>query len=396
MTDEPRNAQVELIKKEFDVVPAIPLPEKVNVVRSLFHAVSLIEEPVLRLQNLKDILDSKAKYAVEFASLQALDFAKFLTFADIVVANHLFNDASFTTPEIQTQILEAFVQKQAEITNSEVTNRFVQAIAEGVRKMHTTETAMYLNVARRLSSENFTASEPLHDAIIQAATTAGDPTVRKQAFDNLFEFSPKLSAAKKTEFENHVLSVIEKESVVDVASLLSSIPEKVNQSNFDLWKLVSTVNVRLASLDQPTLENMAGILLHPHVTKELGSKNMDRIIMTLVGLVNSSDVGKQTYARNKLPDFIFATEDKKALLNRIVRIIESGPAPESLSTLSILQSMHGLWAAEPKLKKEFADELKSGAKRIKEKEIKEAMIRTSNELVPPLFPKNEDPASLIK
>ena len=107
-------------------------------------------------------------------------------------------------------------------------------------------------------------------------------------------------------------------------------------------------------------------------------------------------MGKQTYARNKLPDFIFATEDKKTLLNRIVRIIESGPAPESLSTLSILQSMHGLWAAEPKLKKEFADELKSGAKRIKDKEIKEAMVRTSNDLVPPLFPKNDDPASLIK
>ena len=397
LTDEPRNAQVELIKKEFDVVPAIPLPEKVNVVRSLFHAVSLIEEPVLRLQNLKDILDSRAKYTVEFASLQALDFAKFITFADIEAVNHLFADAPFTTIEIQTQILEAFIQKQTEMGKGEIADRFIQAIADGIRKMHTTETAMYLNVARRLTPDNFTGSELLHDSIIQAATTAGDPTVRKQTFDSLFEFSAKLSPAKKAEFENHVLGVIEKDSIADVVALLSGIPEKINQSSFDLWKLVTTANKRLESLNQPELEQMINILLHhPAVNKELGSKNTDRIIMTLVGLLNSSDASKQAYVRAKLPDFVIGTEDKKALLNRLVRIIESGPVSESLSTLSILQSMHGLWAADPKLKKEFAEELKSGVKRIKDKEIKDAMTRTSNELVPPLWVKKDDPASLIK
>ncbi len=382
LTDEPRNAQVELIKKEFDEATIQP-PEKVNVIRSLFHTVGLLEEPTLRLQNLKDILDAKTKYTTEFASLQSVDFDKFITFADMEVVTLLFSDAPFATPPIQIQLLEAFITKQNEIGKGEVTNRFIQGIADGIKKMDA-YSGSYLNMAKRLTTENFTGSELLQDALIESATKAGDPNVRQESFDGLVELSPKLLPSKKKIFEDVILEIIEKNPIGEAVAMIGNIPAKINKANFDLGKLVAVANKRVTISNHPDAEQLVNILIHPAVVAEIGVSFSDKVLENIIEILGSADVDKRTYVRGKLPDFIVRASNQAELLKKIVRTMASNPVSENIQTINTVQGMSDFWSNNPKLKNYFANDLKTFAREIRDKETKELMIKTSNEMVPPI------------
>ncbi len=384
LTDEPRNAQVEYIKREYDA-PQVQPPEKVNIVRSLFHAISLIEEPTLRLQKLKDIFDAKVKYATEFASLQSVDFNKFISFADIDLINRLFIEAPFTTVGIQNQILSAFIAKQEDIKKGDLTDRFIQAIAEGIKR-NDANTTIYLNLVKKLTPENFSGSDLIQEALLETYQKVGDP-LKQEIFDTLLEFKDKLSPTKRQNFEELVLNIIESGTISEAVSMLGNIPIKINKVNFDLSKIVLAAKKRITTSNDSEFEQWVNILVHPEIRKEFGPRNFDVIILTLVGVVGDGDVAKRSYIRGKLPDLVSYTENKSGLLKRVVQSIRSGPISESTPTLITVQGMSDFWSASPDLKKDFAKELKTVAKQTKDKEIKDLMIKSSNEMVPPVEPK---------
>ncbi|HEV7424209.1 MAG TPA: P-loop NTPase fold protein, partial [Candidatus Paceibacterota bacterium] len=266
LTDEPRNAQVELIKKEFDVV-GIQLPEQINIVRSLFHAISLIEEPTIRLQKLKDVIDAKTKYAAEFASLQSVDFNKFISFADIEIINRLLMETPFNVINIQTQMLEAFINKQQEIGKGEITDRFIQTISEGIKRNDASST-VYLGIAKKLSADNFTSADSLQDALVETYVNATEP-LKQEVFDALISF--KLSAPAKVKLETILLTIVEKNPIGEAVSMIGNIPTKINKENFDLYKLVSVANKRVETSNHPEMEQLVNILIHPAVNAEIGT-----------------------------------------------------------------------------------------------------------------------------
>jgi len=380
LTDEPRNAQVELIKNEFDVA-AIQPPEKVNVVRSLFHATGLIEEPVLRLQKLKDILDAKAKFSVEFASLQSVDFGKFITFADIDVISRLFSEAPFSEFALEVQILKAFISKQAEIGKGEILDRFIQAVSDGVKKVDANSTT-YLNLVKKLTPENFSGNDPIQGSLLEAYTNATDP-LKQEAFDTVLSFKDKLSPAKQQEFENILLKVIEDNPIGEAIAMLGNIPTKINKNNFNLSKFIPPIQKRIASLNNSELEQWVNILIHLAIKDEMGPKNTDVILSSLTEVINDADPARRSYIRGKLPDIISYSDKKSSLLKQIIQHITSGIFAESSQTLSTVLGMSDFWNSNPELKKEFAKELKTSAGNIKEKELKELVIKSSNEMTPP-------------
>ena len=388
LTDEPRNAQVELIRKEFDA-PEIQPPEKVNIVRSLFHAVSLIEEPTLKLQKLKDIFDAKKKLATEFASLQSVDFDKFIPFADMDIINRLFSDAPFTSVALQSQILKAFVSKQAELPKGEITERFIQAIAEGIQK-YDANSSTYLALVRKLTPENFSGSDALQGAMLEAYQKAGDP-FKQEAFEIILILKDKLSVPRKQEFEKLILNVIEEGAIGDAVAMLGNIPEKINSKNFDISRIAESAKKKIGSLPSGELPQWVNILVHPAIMKEFENKNLDPIIASLVEIIDDADAGKRSYIRGQLPAFLPYSNAKLALIKRIVQSIAAGPLSESTPTLSVVQGMSDFWSANPDLKDEFAKELKSA--KSKEKEIKDLMVKSSNELVPPPPPKKKKESS---
>lgn len=383
LTDEPRNAQVEHIKKEFDVAQIQP-PEQVNVVRSIFHAVSLIEEPTLRLQKLKDTLDAKTKYKTQFASLQSVDFAKFITFADSDVANRLLTEAPFTDVPVQSQLLKAFTTKQSEMKDAVVVAKFIDIIVEGVKKNDGNSSAS-LQLVRGLSPDVFAASEVAQSALIETYPKAADP-LKQEILDTLIESKDRLLPHKLNEFEKVVITTIETASIADALAVMSRVPDRINKKNFSIEKIGDAAINRIPSTpNKGELEQWANILIHPNIRSELGTKYVDKVVRSLIEILDDSDMEKRSYVRGKLPELIALTDDKASTIKAIVNSIASGPLAESSQTLSVVQGMSDFWSSNPDLKKEFAKELK--AAKSKEKEVKELMVKSSNELVPPPEPK---------
>ena len=384
LTDEPRNAQVETIKKEYEA-PEIQPPEKVNIVRSLFHAISMIEEPTLKVQKLKDVLDARTKFATEFSSLQSVDFDKVITFAGIEIINRLFSQTPFTEFALQNQILKAFLAKQSDLGKGEVADRFIQAIAEGVKK-NDANSSTFISLVRKLTPENFSGSDIVQSVLLDMYQNAADP-IKQESFEVLLDLKDKLSASRNSEFDELILKVIESEPVGPAVTMLGHIPTRIGKKNFDISRIAEAARKRIGTISSGEIEQWFNIVLHPEIVKEFETKNTEQIIKTFVELIDDGDTAKRSFVRGKLPDFLSRTSNKNNLIKRIVESIATGPLSESTPTLSTVQGMSDFWSANPDLKKEFAKELKSA--KSKEKEIKDLMTKSSNELVPPPPPKKK-------
>jgi hypothetical protein len=384
LTDAPRNAQVEFIKKEFDVATVQP-PEKINIIRSLIHAVSLIEEPVIRLQKLKDVIGVKKKYDTEFASLQSVDFSKFITFADTEVINRLLTETPFNVVNMQIQLMEAFINRQIDIPKGEITDKFIKSLQDGIQRNDANSTT-YLNITKKLNPDTLSVSGALQDTLIKTYEIAVEP-LKQELFD--FLISSKLSTVNKEKFEKIIINVIKDKPIGEVISMISNIPKKINKSNFDLVALSNTTLERAKILNRPELEQLVNILIHPAIKDELGPINSDKILYNLVEMLGSSDVDKKTYIRSRLPDFISQSTKPGPILKTIVDNIVSGPVVESSQTISVVQGMNDFWNNNPKLKEQFAKDLKTGAKNLKDKDVKDVMEKCSNEIVPPPVSKSK-------
>lgn len=386
LTDEPRNAQVEYIKREYEA-PEIQPPEKVNIIRSLIHTISLIEEPTLKLQKLKDVFDAKVKYATEFVSLQSIDFSKFISFADINIVNQLFVEPQFAAIELQNQILNAFTDKQEEVDKGEITDRFMQAIAEGVDK-NDSNSSNYLSFLKKLSIENISSSKFIQDALINTYKKTENP-LKEEIFDILLEFKDKILPTQRQEFEEIIINVLEEGTVNESVLMFKKIPEKINKANFNLSRLLESIKKRIITSNNNEIEQFISILADIKIREEFELKTIDSALFTVVDMVNSKDDVKRSSVIEKLPDLISYAADKSGLLKAIVKSVGINAATESNSILSIVQGMTSFWNENLELKKEFAKDLKTFGRQAKDGDVRDMMIKSSNEMIPPPEPKKK-------
>src|SRR3989344_2011886 len=383
LTDVPRNIQIESIKSELSSPQVLP-PEKVNIIRSLFHVIGLLEEQSLRLSKLKDFLNLKGSYPTEFSALQSVDFESFLSVVDKEISNQLLTEQPFSDANMQNQILNAFISKQEAVTNTEVTDVFLESIANGLKKHED----RFLDLIKRINLNNFKNSNSIQDALLETSKNAPEP-LRQNIFNTIIDFKVNFSNERQKQFEANLSEIIENNSIGEVIAMLGNIPTKINKTNFDFSKFIPPVKKRISTLNNSELEQLVNILIHPAVKDEIGSKNMEQIFASLVEVVDDGDPARRSYVRGKLPNIISYTENKSGLLKQIVQSISKGTIAESSQTLSVVQGMSDFWNANPELKKEFAKELKTGANKATEKEVKEVMIKSSNELIPPPEPKSK-------
>lgn len=388
LTDEPRNAQVELIKHEFDM-PEIQPPEKVNVVRSLLHVISLVEEPTLRQQKLKDVFSAK-KFAAEFVALQSVDFDKCISFAEMDVINLLLTTAPFTSLTLQNQILNAFIAKQKDLQKGDITNRFIQVIAEGIKR-NDANSSSYLALSRKLTPENFTESDVIQESYIDAYKKAGDP-LKQEVFSAILSSKENLSAERKSEFENVVLQVIETGDISTSLAMMSNIPDKISNANFDMTKIANSARTKISSLPSQELDQWLNILIHPSIMKELGEKNTDAIWFDALDLLQAADIAKKVITRQRLQQLMIYSGQKIEMLKRLTQSVVNGPLQESTLTLTAIQGMNDFWTANPDLKVSFAKQLTSA--KPMEKDIKILMGNVADQLNPP--PPKEEKESELK
>ena len=384
LTDEPRNAQFEHIKKEFDV-PQIQPPEKANIVRSLFHTVSLIEQPTLRLQKLKEIFNSKRKYEVQFVSLQSVDFSKIIPIADAAVADKLLSEAPFTDPKLQLQVLNGFVSKQT-LVDKVIADKFISVIAAGLKRNDASSQA-YLDLVRKVEPKIFAFADLIQQVMIGTYPKAADP-LRQNIFDTLVTFKNILTPPRSQEFEATVFEIVKTAPIGTAVALIGNIPDKINKNSFDVTRLCGSIRDRLASIgSHGELEQLTNIVVHPNIRKEIGDGNLNELIHSLIVILDDKDAAKRAYIRGKLPELLAYSTDKKGALRQIVQSIAHSGIAEGSQTMAKVQGMSDFWSAQPDLKKEFAKELKASAKKASDDAVKELMIKSSNELVPPPEPK---------
>jgi hypothetical protein len=376
LTDEPRNAQVELIKKEYDV-PAIQPPEKVNVVRSLLHAISLIEETTLRLQNLNDIIDAKTKYAVEFLSLQSVDFEKFISRVNLDTIERLLIESPFSDFVLQNQILKAFISKQYEINVGGVSDAFIKVISDGLGRADT-NFGTYLELIKKITPENLSKNNLLQESLIETYIRSKD-SLKLELFDVILGFKNNLMPDKQQEFDNIILAAMGSDSISESIAMINNIPQKINKGNFDFSKSLPVLRKRVIASDNIDLEKFINVLLHPALMSEIGPTNMDVVFNLLADVISESNSLKVSLVISKLPDIISLANNKSALLRKIIQIIFAKETDDFIQVLGVVKSMDAFWSLNLELKKEFVKELRVGVGKLKRKEIKKTISELLSE-----------------
>lgn len=376
LTDEPRNAQVAVIEKDFDSAGTTE-PEKVNMVRSMFHVVSLIEEPILRLQKLKKILKNNASYSAEFSSLQSIDFGKFISYSDLEVIDYLFSKEPFTSLNIQIQILEAFASSYKSVSDKVVTQRFVDKIIEGLKR-NDGDSITFMNMVKRMS-EILIENKSFQEVVFDMYTIAGDP-LKQSIFEFVFN-NIDLFDIVKEKFEDYISSKVETASIDEVVSLLSNIPSRINKSNFYIQKIINSILNRLKTASHPEVEQIYNILVHPEILKEFDYPNA-LISNSLISLLWSAEPHKKSFIRGKLTEIIFNAKNKKEILLNVSSNLEKMDISEAIEVLNLIKNMAGTFDKEPILKKDFAKSLRQEGSKYKNSETSSLVIKTAEELDP--------------
>jgi hypothetical protein len=380
LTDQPRNEQIEHIKSDYSSSQLTPT-EKVNIIRSLIHAISLIEEPTLRLQNLKDLILSTGKYETEFKSLQSIDFEKFIAYADTEVIEHILKNEPFIEIGLQSQIFNGFISKQNELNNGEVTNMFLETLATNIQK-NDLNLPTYLSIIQSLNSDNMINSNKIQDILINLYSNSIE-SLKPELFNTFLLIKNNLSKERQDELESIIVNNLENNPITDTINFLGNIPTIINNTNYNLSRLVSSLIARTFKLNTPELEQLYNILLHPAIKAEISSKELDEILIALVKNLDSTDDSKRNLIMLKLPEIINHAYDKKSIIETIIQYLSTSKIPGNQNVISIIQGMNDFWNTYPDIKKEFINLLKNYAKKTKDKELKTSMIKTAKELLKP-------------
>ncbi|MDP3935304.1 MAG: P-loop NTPase fold protein [Candidatus Giovannonibacteria bacterium] len=382
LTDIPRNKHIEDIRAGLDDPKTQP-PEKVNIMRGLLHAVSSLEEPRLRLQKLRDIIKPKSTNQVELAGLQSIDFEKALPFIDEQIAENLLKEAPFSSPPLKTQIANAFIAQQ-DIVSKEVAQKFENAISEKLMETGP-EFQEALQLIKQLSLDRFKESESTQNNLIDCLKNK--PNEEKSIILDIF-LGHKDSVEKKKMDQIHaiIIDLIQKGNISDAMFVISLIPTKINNGNFDLKKLLNAYIHKIETVDHAELTQITNALLHPTIKAELGDKEHKKFIEAFIDLLNSKDANKQSYVISRIPEIIKIVSLPNDLVDQLMEIIEEASSPLDVKIAEAVWGAKDTWISNNSAKQKFTSKVKSMQKKKKNDEF----TRFVNQILPELEPKKED------
>ncbi len=380
LTDEPRNVQFEIIKREYDVQD-IQVPEKVNVIRSLFQIAGLIEEPSLRLQKIRDLIDNKDKYAAELSSLQSIDFEMIIPFINVDLAHILCSEPPFTNPDTQIQLLNAFVSKQMKIDKNQISDRFIQLISEGIKR-NDNFSIHHLELMKKLAHGHFERSILLQEALLSTYNVAED-NFKYMLIDVLISKAMELHPTNKQVYEELVNKIIQSSPINESVSILGNIPERINNKTIKISELKNSILNRIKNSEQSEIEPLFNETFLPQVAEGLGQSNMDSIIISLIEILKSDISYKRVFVLNKLPALIDLYSNKSHLLKLLTLHIGANTYSEGSQILTVLMNMNDFWVSNPNITKKFAQDLLVSSKGLSDADIQKEMVDASHKLLPP-------------
>ncbi|KKT28774.1 MAG: hypothetical protein A3G02_02190 [Candidatus Yanofskybacteria bacterium RIFCSPLOWO2_12_FULL_44_13b] len=335
LTDLPRNSYIEGIKAEYDLVQT-QAPEKINIIRSLFHAVSLLEEPRLRLQRIKELLViSRQKYATELAALQSIDIEKILPFIDKESADVLVKEPPFIDAPTRSQIINAFIAEQKSLT-PEIAEGFENLIAEKLTGSDEDFDAA-LGFIKKLFPERFTESETIQHNLVEALKNKAN-NQKELVIDLINQFRGNITSARINEIEAALFTIASGTNVADQVFVAGMIQSRVNLPDIDFNKFVEIYIDNAKKASDADLDQIVNAIFHPDMKKEFG----DRLIPFLESLakqLGSGNEQRRFYILSKLEeliksvDYIVSSQRTRSTLLREIKNIEDKTVDEQNKAL---------------------------------------------------------------
>jgi len=378
LTDEPRNTQIEHIRAEL-LSPQIQPPEKVNVIRSLFHVVSLIEESRVRIQKISDLINLASQYEQEFKGIQSIDIEKIAPHIDTTIAIKLFKDSPFIEVNLRNQIWNGFFHAR-QILNKDVAILFLNTLSEKLTASDE-EFQSAINIINQLEETVIYDSEFLSSKLAETFQTRNNQQ-KQQVLDTVIKFKKSLRSEKISEIEKFITKLAQTDNVEENNFIISNIPTCI-KDNFNLTKLTSAFMERLRTANVQDREQLFNNLSSPNVKDALGPTNFDNILKAIVADIISDDVTKVNYVISKIPQFISLISKKQEFMNSLLAGVKKEPVDTNQNILNAIWSTKETWINESNIKKYFIKKIKSLIKNTKDENVKTIITNILNELEPP-------------
>lgn len=373
LTDEPRNSYIADVKKLIDAPQTLP-PEKINVIRSLFYAISLLEEPRLRLQGIKDLIDLATKYPTEFASVQAVDLEKIVPYMDSSIAKSLLTKEPFIKPETRVQILNVFVSQQ-KVIEKKAFAEFL-TILGNMFDGSEPDFVTCLGLTMKLEPEVLTDSSLIQEKLVAALKTK--PVAQKEVIiDAINKFKPQFSQPLSKQTEELLLDFVKSDNITNTIFVLSYIPTRISEQLVGFSQLSKAVAEKIENIDGTTLPQVLTAVLRPEFIKTLGH-HMTTISNSVIELLDSSDESKANQAIAKIKEMLLINGVSK---DTIVDIVKS-TKERKLAVMRALWGVKDMLVGDESAKKEFLAIARRMGKGATNDEVINFVKEVENELDP--------------
>jgi hypothetical protein len=372
LTDEPRNEQIETIKNELNA-PDIQPPEKINVIRSLFYVVGLVEEPRLRKRQIEDLLNLSQQYGEEFKSVQSVEIAKIAPHIDYALANKILTDAAFTDSNLKVQVLNGLFEARDDL-ELEVTELLVNSLS-GHLLGSAEDFTMAFGLLKGLEEKHITGNNILKEKVLEVLT-ARSPAEREMILD----FIVKNNLDVQNKARKILIDQAKSDELEKVLFVINHLPEPVLKL-MQVTDLTKALSERVVKSTPANIEQILAAVSNQVVLDKFG-EHLEKIVVAIADGVKG-DKERALYVSSKISQLLSWSKDKKSLVEILLAGVAQQPVDVTQSIINNLWANKESWINERGSKQAFNKKIGAMKKIATDQALKDRIQTIQNEITPP-------------
>ncbi len=372
LTDEPRNEHIETIKKELKVAD-IPSPEKINVIRSLFYVVGLVEEPRLRKQQIEDLIKLSQQYGEEFKSVQSVEIAKIAPYIDYALANKLLTDPAFADTAIKIQILNGLFEARDNL-EFEVAELLVNSLSTQLMG-NAEEFTMALGLLKGLEEKHITGNNLLKEKILEVLTSR-IATEREVVLD----FIVKNNLDVKSKVRKILIDQTKSDQLEKVLFIINHLPEPI-LTLMQVSDITKALSEKIKISSPADIEQIVAAISNQVILDRFG-EHLEEVIIAIAEGV-TGDKEKSFYASSKISQLLSWSKNKKNLVEKLFAEVTQQPIDVTQNIIDNLWASKESWINEKTTKQTFSRKIGAIKKTATDQALKDRIQTIQNEITPP-------------
>ena len=378
LTDTPLIENVESVRDSL-LDEQVQPQEKINTIRSLFHAVSLIEESEVRLNKIHSVIEMVSKYAEEMKSIQPMDITIIAPYVNNIIATKLLQKDPFTEVNLRNQVWSGFLEAQEKLQEGVMTS-FVGTLTDKLTASDE-EFQSALGFINKLKTDFIENTELFSSGLIDSLESKienNDQTLR--ILETIVRFKGMVGSSDILRMEKLVSKLIEAQdinrNIFAINSILTPIKDIIKINNISRSLVLRIKNASLVDKNQiiDSLNNITSIL---------SQNNIDDIVEAILEDMASEDVDKYKNVISKMPILMKWTSRKELFIDLLLAEIKDSPVVENQEILNNLWNQKEIIINNESVKKGFIIGIKKILKRSKDDSVKSIIKSILDEAAPP-------------